>query len=165
MTKQRLIGKLANLKIAIVKHATFSLFFILPQRLTSTFVGLSLLSLMYQLRNQSLDKDEPRIERINQLLNVHVDEGILILPKKTLTWYWGNEVINSKLTTVRGRQLTVREILLNNDTLTRNRTMVVNHLLGSLPPAIQIKLKLNNPQNRIKIKHTMMGVLLTQPAM
>lgn len=160
MFQNRYTQYLCNLNNEIVKRLTLFLFFLLPVKITNVFVSLSLLSLIFSLREENLGDDKDRLDRLSRMLNVHVDKGILLLPTKTMNWYWTDEVMNTMIMTVKGNQRTVKEILADNDLFMYNRNTVTNYLLDTLPKSISVKLALNVPQNRMNIKHNLTSVLM-----
>jgi hypothetical protein len=160
MPQNRYVLYLFNLKISLVKRFTLFVFFLLPHKLTSVFVSLSLLSLIFSLREENLEDDKDRLKRLSRMLNVHVDKNIMLLPEKTMSWYWTDEVMQSTLTTVQGNQCKVRDILADNTLFMTNRNAITNYLLDSLPKSITVKLALNVPENRVQIKHNLTSVLM-----
>ena len=151
---------LCTMKNNLVKSFTLFLFFILPTRLTNALVSLSLLTLIFARREENLEDDKGRMERVGHMLKMQIDKSILMLPERAMQWYWPDEVMSSKVVTVKGNTRTIREILGNNQLFMANRNTVVNYLLEALPKTITVKLGLCKPENRIQIKHSVINVLM-----
>jgi hypothetical protein len=88
---------LCNLKNMVLKKLTLFLFFVMPQRLTRVFVNLSLISLIFHVRDISLQEDAHTLDRVGKMLKIHLNKKILILPQRTLMWYWSDEVMCSQI--------------------------------------------------------------------
>lgn len=140
------------LKNSLLKKITLFLFFLLPSKITSIFVSLSIISMIMAIRNDKIQSDASVIEKINQVLKIHVTDNILLLPEQTLNWYWHPDLFDSRIL-VDNEMKTLREVILCNDDFMRYKGTVLNRMLDSLPKSIQMKLRLDNPETRVSIKH------------
>lgn len=148
-----------SIKRKIFKLLTLGLFFVLPSRLTKVFVSLSIISLIFSLRNERLCDDKKTVCRIGKMLNLHMNNGILLLPHKTCQWYWSDRVLDSYLD-VNGQYLNMRDMVSSKDMFLRHRSTVINELINTLPKSIVIKMNLNNVSNKLKIKHNITNALM-----
>lgn len=150
--------RLIRFKNDFHKHLTMAIFFLLPAKITNVFVSLSIVTMILQLRDTNLYSDADLMVRIEKLLKIHLHEGILLLPEKTISWYWTPQILGSQMW-VEGRATTLRELLVDNRSFLKHRSLVMNKLLGCLPKALRIKLRLDKTKNRIAIKHNIVSAL------
>lgn len=148
-----------SLRRRVYKRLTLALFFILPARLTSVFVSLSIISLIFNLRDEQLSEQKRTVERIGRLLNMHLDDKVLILPQRTCSWYWSDDVLDEKLP-VGDTMLSIREMVATNDLFVRYRHTVMTQLLSCLPRTICFKLRLSKVNNRLALKHDVVNAML-----
>lgn len=154
----RLYDAFIQFKNSFHKHLTMAIFFFLPTKITNVFVSLSIVSMILQLRETDLHSDTDLMNRIEKLLKIHLHEGILLLPEKTISWYWTPQILGSQMW-VDGRATTLRELLVDNQSFLKHRSLVMNKLLECLPKVLRIKLRLDKTKNRIAIKHNIVSAL------
>ena len=140
------------------KHLTMGIFFLLPAKITNVFVSLSIVSMILQLRETDLHSDTDLMGRIEKLLKIHLHEGILLLPEKTISWYWTPQILSSQMW-VDGHATTLGDLLKDNQAFLKHRSLIMNKLLGCLPKPLRIKLRLDKAKNRIAIKHNIVSAL------
>lgn len=143
----------------LLKKITLFLFFLLPRKITSIFVSLSIISMIMSIRNDKIKDDETVINKISEVLKVHLNESILLLPEQTLNWYWKPELFESCVL-VDDKLKTLREIILDKDDFMKYKGTVLNRMLDSLPRSIQMKLHLNDTNTRTAIKHNIVNTFI-----
>lgn len=148
-----------SLRRRVYKRLTLALFFILPARLTSVFVSLSIISLIFNLRDKQLSEQKRTVERIGRLLNMHLNDKVLMLPQRTCEWYWSVDVLDEKLR-VGDDFLSVREMVTTNRLFVKYRHTIVSHLLNCLPKSIALKLQLSKVDKRLALKHGVISAML-----
>lgn len=153
------IQPVCDFKRRMYRRLTLALFFILPSRLTKVFVSLSILSLVFSLRNERLCDYERTVARVGKMLNLHINNSVLLLPHKTCQWYWSDSLLDTSIET-QGKILSLREMLVNNEMFLRHRHTIITHLLDSLPKSINIKLGLARTNNRLTLKHNITSALM-----
>ena len=140
------------------KFLTLVLFFIFPVRLALTFINLSILAIVYDVRNISFNKDKINTDKIHKLLKIAINEEILLFPNYTINWFWSEEFLNSKAETEQG-VFTLRELISNPELCSKHLRLVVDMFIDHLPKSLKFKLGVQNIKNRIFIKHNIMTVL------
>lgn len=148
-----------SLKFKVLKTLTLAVFFCLPRKLTNVFVSLSIVSMILKLRDRNIQSEQTLLTRIEQLLKINLSENILVLPDQTVTWFWSQRVLTTRID-IRGEQRTLQELLLDTGTFLRHRNQILNTLLNSLPLTVRYKLKLFDTENRIAVKHNIVSALL-----
>lgn len=143
----------------LLKKITLFLFFLLPRKITSIFVSLSIISMIMSIRETRINNDETVINKISEVLKVHLTESILLLPEQTLNWYWKPELFESCVL-VDDKLKTLREIILNKEDFMKYKGTVLNRMLDSLPKSIQMKLHLNDQNTRTTIKHNIVTAFI-----
>lgn len=148
-----------TVKFKVFKTLTLAVFFCLPRKLTNVFVSLSIVSMILKLRDRNIQSEQTLLTRIEQLLKINLSENILVLPDQTVTWFWSQRVLSTKIE-IRGVQRPLHELLLDTDTFLRHRNLILNTLLNSLPLTVRYKLKLFDTENRIAVKHNIISALM-----
>lgn len=152
-------SKLDDLKNMILKRLTLVLFVVLPARVANIFISLSIISLIFNVRNSKLSSDTTTVERVSKMLKLHLDDSLLLLPEQTCSWYWNDELLASKLT-AGNSTYTMRELIRDNQLFIQHRHLVLNKLLDDLPKCLVAKLKLRHTPNKLAIKHNITSAFL-----
>lgn len=147
------------LKFKLFKSLTLTVFFCLPRKLTNVFVSLSIVTMILKLRDRDIQSEQTLLTRIEGLLKINLCENILVLPNQTVTWFWTQQVLAQKVE-VRGKIVSLYELLLDGPSLIRHRNLALDTLLNSLPISVRYKLKLSDPENRLAVKHNIVGALM-----
>ena len=143
----------------MLKKITLCLFFLLPRKITNIFVSLSIISMIMAIRDDKIQSDQTVIDKISEVLKVHLNENILLLPEQTLNWYWRPELFETHVM-VDNRMCTLKDIILDREAFMRHKGTVLNKMLDSLPKSIQMKLHLNDPDTRLTIKHNIVNTFI-----
>ena len=159
MSTNQPISTKIGLKNQLFKNMTLALFYILPSRITSVFISLSIINLIFSVRNSCLAKDSATVDRVGKMLGLHLDEGILMLPEQTCKWYWSDSFLSTRVKVSDGEH-TMRELIADKKLFIRHRNLVLNKLLEALPKSITGKLGLNSGYNRLVIKHNITSAIL-----
>lgn len=153
------VDSMGGFRRRLYKRFTLALFFILPSRLTRVFVSLSIISLIFTLRDSQLSDDSRTVERVGKMLNLHLSESVLMLPQHTCHWYWSQDVIDSRIPMQDG-SLSLREMVSNTEQFMKHRQTVLTYLLDALPRSIAVKLELDKPESRLHLKHNITSALM-----
>ena len=145
-----------RVKITVTKHLTLALFFLLPKKLTQVFVSLSIVSLIYNLRNEQLSSSCKSVEHLGKLLRVHIDDSILLLPRQTCQWYWSESVLQESI----AEGVSLREVLIDKKLFLRHRGDVISRLTHTLPKMAAVKLGVGKKRNLIQLKHSVTSAML-----
>ena len=143
----------------VLKAITLFLFFLLPSRISRIFVSLSIISAIYTIREDSSYTDRNVIDRIGEILKVHLTDQILLLPQQTLSWYWTPAFFDNCMLQVNGRTLTIREAITDKDDFVKYRNQILNCMLDALPKSFQRKLKLSDRTARMDIKQNIFNAV------
>lgn len=141
------------------KYLTMLLFFVLPKKIANVFVSLSIMSLVFRLRDSDIVEDPSLKLRIEYILNIHVSQDVLLLPGQTIDWYWNDKLLNEKVE-IEGKQIPFKDLITDKVLFMRHRAFVINRLLDHLPKILKMKLGLRNKKNRLSIKHNIVGSLM-----
>jgi transcription elongation factor Elf1 len=117
------------------------LFFILPNIITKTFINLSILAVIYDIRNVTFSTDHLNTDKIRTLLQISVSEEILLLPGYTIHWFWNDNFLNT-VTTVHGEELTLRELITDNKLFFTHLRTIIDLFVANLPNLLKIKMGL-----------------------
>lgn len=136
----------------------FSLF-ILPKKLTCIYVNLSILALIYHIKNKEFNCNTINTEKFKELLDLTLNEDILLLPNYTYNWIWSDSILHLHL------HLADKEILLidaiKDESIFHTYTKdIVNELLINLPKMFKIKLGLGKYVNDIVMKNKVMNSVI-----
>ena len=153
------LRKPSNLKNMILKRLTLVLFVILPAKVANIFISLSIISLIFNVRNSKLSNETTTVERVGKMLKLHLDDSLLLLPEQTCSWYWNDALLESQLTTNTG-SYTIRELIRDNQLFLQHRHLVLNKLLDDLPKCLVAKLRLRHTPNKLAIKHNITSAFL-----
>ena len=143
----------------ILKWITLMIFYVLPSRVSRIFVSLSIIGVIFNIRQDSSYKDKNVIDRIGEILKIHLTDNVLLLPQQTLSWYWTAEFFSREFT-VDGRTLTIKQAIENKQDFLRYRNSVLNAMLDALPKTIQRRVKLSNQDARLSIKHNIVAAFM-----
>jgi hypothetical protein len=143
----------------IYKNITLFLFFILPSKISNIFVNLSIIALIYDLRNVTLCKSNINTDKIHSLLQISVSEEILLLPNYTINWFWDDAFLNSTIV-IRDQEYLLKDAIKDSELFFGNLRLVLDKFLDHLPNTLKIKLGMNNVRNRIEVKHGLMNILI-----
>lgn len=160
MTIDATLSNVNGWKNRMFKKLTLVLFFILPKRITNVFISLSLISLIFNVRNSSFVSDSIAVSRVGRMLRIHLDESVLLLPEQTCKWYWDDTLLDSRILNTPKGDFTVRELIQDNRMFIHNRHLVLNCLLNSLPRSLFMKLNLTEIGNRLTIKHNVASAFI-----
>lgn len=144
---------------AFYKHVTLGIFYLLPKRVTSTFITLSIVALIYHIKSVQPKWEELNSKKFHDLLNVSFNEEIMVLPNYTLNWFWTPELLQQNLT-IENKTFTLSEAIQNNEILFGHLRTITDHLLNCTPKSVQRKLHLDDARERMVVKHGIMDLLV-----
>lgn len=159
MSSKNTLNQPSSLKNRILKKLTLLLFILLPARITRVFISLSIISLIFSVRNSRLASEATTVERVGKMLSLHLDDGVLLLPEQTCSWYWNEDFLGTELKTGHGAY-TMRELIKDNHLFIQHRNLVLNALLDSLPKSLFNKLQLRDTTNKLEIKHNITSAFM-----
>ncbi|WP_396190492.1 hypothetical protein [Flavobacterium sp.] len=142
-----------------MKKITLFLFYILPSKIANIFVSLSIISMIMEIRHDKIQSDQTLVAKISEVLKVHLNDSVLLLPEQTLNWYWKPELFDTYIL-VDNKSRTLREIILDPEDFMRHKGTVLNAMLDSLPLIMKRKLRLYEPQARLIIKHNIVNTFI-----
>lgn len=145
--------------IAMYKAITLALFFILPRNVSRIFVSLSVLALIYQVRQIDYRTHGIDCEKFTKLLQVSFNEDIMVLPSYTVNWFWKDEFLDKKIR-LDDRHVTIREAIMKDELLFKHLKLITSTLLGNIHGVLKVKLRLTNTKERLAIKHNVMNLLI-----
>ena len=157
LTKLR--SQLSRFTTQVYKNITLGLFFILPTRVSATFVSLSILALIYDLKKIDVKRKNYNEDKLNQLLKLSFSEEIMTLPSYTVHWFW-NENILSKPVEIDNKTFTLKDVICNDSLLYKNLRHVTDILLENIPKSLKFKLNLTETKDRLVVKHNVMNLLM-----
>lgn len=152
-------SQLRNLITQVYKHLTLALFFILPIRVAATFVSLSILALIYDLKKIDVKKKNFNEDKLNQLLKISFSEEIMTLPSYTVHWFWKEDILN-KSVMIDNQSMTLKDIIKNDNLLHKNLRFVTDTLLENIPKSLKFKLNLTETKDRLIMKHNVMNLVM-----
>lgn len=141
------------------KNLTLFLFFILPSKIANIFINLSILAIIYDIRNINLIPERFNHIKVQKLLKITISNDILLLPNYTIRWFWDEHFLNTK-TIINQQEYTLKEIIQNSALFFSHMRLVINIFLNHLPKSLKFKLSITNKRKRIIIKHNIMNLLL-----
>lgn len=144
----------------LCKYLTLALFFLLPRRVTSMFVELSISILLLNLREVE-GQNLVETEKLNRLLSSNYDDGIVVLPEYTVKWFWSDSYLNREIE-LRNGKTTIKEVLVTDDLLKNNFDTIANKLLDNLPLLIKMKLNLSDSRSKLNMKHKLTRLLYNE---
>lgn len=145
--------------ISVQKNLTLFLFLILPNRVASLFVSLSILSLIYDVKNIDIRNHPVDYNKFKSLLNITFNEEIMLLPQYTVNWFWNEDFLNSSIL-IDNNQISIKEAITNNETLFYNLREITEILLQHIPKVLKYKLNLDSLKEKLIVKHNVMNLLL-----
>lgn len=155
-----LIRKSVNsLLISIYKNITLFVFFILPSKVSNIFVSLSILSLIYDVRNIDIKEYPISTDKFKTLLNVSFNEEIMLLPQYTVHWFWKESFLDERIQ-LGTNNVTIREALQKDEFLYTHLRAITDHLVNHIPSLLKYKLNLKDIKSRLIVKHNVMNLLI-----
>jgi len=152
-------GKFNQLITELYKHITLAVFLILPSRVAKVFVSLSILALIYDIKNINVKNKRFNEEKLNRLLNISFNEEIMLLPSYTVHWFWKEEILRKDIV-IDDQVMTLKDIILNDKMLYRHLRYVTDILLENIPKTLKFKLNLTETKDRLVVKHSVMNLLI-----
>jgi len=143
----------------IFKYINSFIFFILPKKVTSVYVTLSILAFIYNIRSEKLTTSNIKLETIEKGLKIGISDDLLIFPEYSLDLLWEHTVLY-KTFKINSNLYNLKEIILNNNLLHNNLQVVLNTLIDELPRGIKNNLNLNNYINKKLLEHQIEEALL-----
>lgn len=156
---QSLKSGLNTMLVSFYKNMTLGLFFILPAKVSSIFVSLSILVLIYDLKSIDFVNRQINEEKFNALLKISFHEDVLLLPSYTMHWFWKKELLQTEVQ-LGDKVLTLQEAIMDNSILFRYPRFITNVLLQNLPRSMRYKLKIKETKEQLEIKHNVMKLLM-----
>lgn len=141
------------------KYLTLTLFFVLPSRVATIFVSLSVLALIYDIKKISIKDKKYDQEKLNKLLNLSFNEEIMILPSYTVHWFWKDELLEKEIR-IDDQVMKFKDVVKDDDVLFKHLRLITDELLNNIPKCLKFKLNLNETKQRLIVKHNVMNVLL-----
>lgn len=142
----------------LLKQLTIGLFYILPARVSKIFISLSMLSLIYHIRNTILDKTVVDDTKLRTLLHFSFDHELMKLPSYTVHWFWTDKFLNKKIT-IRGNEMSVAQAIADDETLHSNYKRIIDVLLSNTPRCLHKKLGLQDNMNRLVYKQSLFRLI------
>lgn len=141
------------------KNLTLFLFFILPSKIANIFINLSIIAIIYDIRNISFSADKINADKVHNLLKITVSEEILLLPNYTIHWFWDEAFLNTT-TVINSKTYTLKEVIKDSNLFFSNMRFVIEMFINHLPQSMKLKLGMTNTKNRIIVKHNLMNILI-----
>ncbi len=141
------------------KNLTLFLFFILPSKIANIFINLSILAIIYDIRNISFSADKINTDKVHNLLKITVSEEILLLPSYTIHWFWDDNFLNTT-TVIDSHEYTLKEIIRDSHLFFSHICFVIDMFINHLPQTMKLKLGVTNVKKRIEVKHNLMNILI-----
>ena len=140
------------------KYIALFLFLLLPKKLCAIFTNLSILALIYELRNIEFSEEFIDKEKLENLFNIYINEKILIFPKVTITIFWSDKILQKEIM-LNSHKLTLKEAIEKDEYFYRYKSTIVNNLIKSLPRIIRFKLDLDDRYTRNLFKNNLLQAL------
>ena len=131
---------------SVKKYITIGLFFILPRKLTETFLRISVVLVLKETNKQD-ERGIMNVDRFRNFLTVNYEEDVVALPNYTLDWFWGDDFLDKTLV-VRGRELKICDALSDGEIIRQNIGLISDSLISELPLLLRIKLGMFHGKNR-----------------
>lgn len=141
------------------KNLTLFLFFILPSKIANIFINLSIIAIIYDIRNISFSTDKINTDKVHNLLKITVSEEILLLPNYTIHWFWDENFLNTT-TTINNQIYTLKEIIKDSNLFFSHMRLVIEMFINHLPQSMKLKLGVTNTKKRIMVKHNLINILI-----
>ena len=141
------------------KNLTLFLFFILPSKIANIFINLSIIAIIYDIRNISFCTDKINTDKAHNLLKITVSEEILLLPSYTIHWFWDEDFLNTT-TKINNQTYTLKEIIKDSNLFFSHMRLVIEMFINHLPQTMKLKLGITNTKKRITVKHNLMNILI-----
>lgn len=142
----------------LLKQLTIGLFYILPSRVSKIFISLSMLSLIYHVRNTVVDKNLIDDSKLRDLLDFSFDYELMKLPEYTVHWFWSDSFLNEKIN-IRGDEISIAEAIVDSSILHSNYKRIIDALLSNVPKTLYRKLGLDSNQNRLVYKQSLLRLI------
>lgn len=148
-------------KRSILKNITLFIFYILPKRATSIYVSLSMVALIYNLKEKKFVSEGINNKKLSSVLKIAVNDEIMILPNFTLSWFWADSILDKTVKLeLEGKTLSLKSIVASDDLFFKHIRYVLDELIDSLPRSFKSKLNLNNVDSRFQLKHNVMEAVM-----
>lgn len=144
--------------IRFYKSITLFLFLLLPEKVTRTFLELSLVALITNTRGACTPEHCFDVEKLTQLLKNEAWLDLMDLPNYTLTWFWTEESLQEVIE-VRRQRKELRALLADDELTRKNLNTITSELLERLPYLMKLKLRLNDKRKRLEIRHAIVSLL------
>ena len=151
-------GLLRRVAHIIYRNVTLLLFLILPVRVSRVFLELSIALLITEIRGYGSVENCFDVDKFNKLLKLNYDKEILELPSYTLSWFWTPDILDQIVILQEGKY-TLKDALKDNALLKHNLRTVTAAIMRNLPFLMRFKLRLNEPKNRLSVRHEVMSLL------
>ena len=148
-----------KLSIYLCKQFTLILFFFLPARVANTFLSLSILALIDDIRHIDYKDHYVDSHKFKELMHITFDDEIMMLPQYTVNWIWKEKLLNQEIV-LDGKNMSVRQVLANDRMFIKHVNTVFDLLMSNIPALLKLKLNLSNVKEKILIKNRVMNMVL-----
>lgn len=148
-----------KLSVYLCKQFTSILFFFLPVRVTNTFLSLSILALIDDIRHIDYKDHYVDSNKFKELMRITFGDEIMMLPQYTINWIWKDKLLNQEIV-LEGKTMSVRQALADDQTFIKNVNMIFDLLMCNIPVLLRLKLNLSNVKEKISIKRRVMNMIL-----
>jgi hypothetical protein len=119
-----------------------------------------MLAFIYHSKSIEFKTNKLNLDILNDLFLIIISDDILLLPDYSVSLLW-NEDILKKTFKIDGKEVTLEEIIKDNDLLFHHLSLVLNTLIEGLPSLIKYKLGINKRlKNKLELKHSVEYSLL-----
>ena len=130
----------------------YGLFLILPKKITKTYLMLSILAFIYNIRNKQFDCYNLDTDKLKYMLHVTLNNEVLLLPSFTYHWFWNQSLLNETIFT-NNEDITIGQLLQSETLMLHHLNSFSNKLIEKIPPVLKFKLNLYNKSNKLVFKH------------
>lgn len=141
------------------KNFTLFLFLILPRQIANIFINLSIIAIIYDIRNITFSEEKINTDKIHNLLKITVSKEILLLPNYTIHWFWDDAFLNTT-TVINSKTYTLKEIISDSFLFFKHMRLIIEMFINHLPHSMKFKLGVTDIKKRIEIKHNLMNILI-----
>lgn len=154
-------NSITGFKKKILRNITLFIFYILPKRATSIYVSLSIVALIYNLKDKKFVSGGVNCIKLSKVLQIAVDDEIMILPNITMGWLWNESLLDKNLVLNNNTYSIPLKLVITNDELFfKHIRSILDTLIDSLPKSLKNKLNLKNIESRLLLKHNVMEALM-----
>lgn len=143
-------SKIQHLKELVARTVMLVTFYLLPARVSKTFVFLSILSMIKICRpgeNANYIIDSVMFKR---LLSMNYEDEILLVPQSTAKFFWDDSFM-TKSRFINGEYYTFKDIVNSKELSSRYKDVIIEEMVDYLPKTLRNKLKLSNKRNKEKL--------------